>query len=117
MTPHPHSFHRRLRVAHRVLIAMCLFSAHWLFVHAASAQTAVAGTITNAATGRALEGARVTIDGTSREILTDGQGEFRFDDLSAGQVTLTASYTGLDPSSVQVAVQPGTVTRRDIGLT
>lgn len=40
----------------------------------AFAQNALTGTVTNTATGRALEGARVTIAGTARETLTDAQG-------------------------------------------
>jgi iron complex outermembrane recepter protein len=105
------------RISRAVLFAIGLSTVHALLIQAAVAQTTLVGTVTNAATGRALEGARVIIDGTDRELLTDSQGEFRFEGLPAGQVTVTASYTGLDPKSVQVAVQPGTITRGDLDLT
>src|SRR5688572_16964524 len=105
------------RLAHFALLTIGLLSLHCFLLQAASAQAAVAGTVTNAATGRALEGARVAIDGTEHEVLTDSQGGFRIEGLPAGQVTLTVSYTGLDAKSVSVPVQPGTLTRRDIDLT
>lgn len=84
---------------------------------AALAQNVVSGTVTNAATGRALEGARVVIEGTNREVLTDGLGHFRLDDVPAGNVSLAVSYTGLDTATIPVAVQAGGETRRDVGLT
>ena len=83
----------------------------------AFAQNTLTGTVTNAATGRALEGARLTLEGTARETLTDAQGNFRFDDVTAGSTTLVVAYTGLDPASVPVTLAPGGVTRRDVGLT
>jgi iron complex outermembrane recepter protein len=83
----------------------------------AFAQTALTGTVTNAATGRALEGARVTVEGLNREVLTDSEGNFRFDDLPPGNVSVAVSYTGLDPSTVPVTLAAGTVNRRDVGLT
>jgi TonB-dependent receptor len=88
----------------------------------ASAQAAVAeqatliGTVTNAATNRLLEGARVTLAGQNREAVTDGFGVFRFTDVPAGQVRLVVEYTGLDSQEVVVQTGPG-VNRQDIKLT
>ncbi|MBI4621687.1 MAG: TonB-dependent receptor, partial [Verrucomicrobia bacterium] len=93
-------------------VAMCCW-----FTPVALAQTTLTGTVTNTATGRALEGALVVLKGTSREMLTDSQGNYRFEDLGPGDVSLDVSYTGLDPSSVPVTLAAGTVNRRDIGLT
>src|SRR5687767_7625792 len=107
----------RSRFTRIVFVALCLLPLHWLFVQAASAQSSLVGTVTNAATGRALEGARVVIDGSDREVLTDSAGGFRFDGISPGPMKLTISYTGLDETTVPVTVQPGTQTRRDVGLT
>ena len=83
----------------------------------ALAATALSGTVTNAATGRTLEGARVMLEGTTREPATDAQGDFRFDDVPAGTVTPAVTYTGLDAASVPVTLAPAGVTRRDVGLT
>lgn len=87
-----------------------------------SAQSAVAeqatliGTVTNAATNRLLEGARVTLVGQNRETITDGFGAFRFANVPAGEVRLAVEYTGLDAAEVVVQTGPG-VTRQDIKLT
>ncbi len=90
-------------------IAGCLTSV-------ATAQTTLTGTVTNAATGRALEGALVSLAGSDREMLTDSQGNYRFENLATGTVSLSVSYTGLDRANVPVTLAAGTV-RRDVGLT
>ncbi len=85
---------------------------------AAHAQSTVTGTVTNAATGAVLEGARVTLEGTGREVTTDSLGTYRFDNVPAGSAVLAASYTGLKPVTTPVNVGPGgAVLRQNIGLT
>lgn len=84
---------------------------------AASAQSSLTGVITNAGTGRTLDGARVTIKGTNREAIADHQGVYRFDDVPAGNVVLAVAYTGLKAAEVAVDIPAGTHHRRDIELT
>lgn len=102
---------QRVPIVILTLLACCWFS------QAAVAQTALTGTVTNTATGRTLEGARVVLEGMNREVLTDSQGSYRFDDVPPGSVTLAVSYTGLDPASVPLTLTAGTLNRHDIGLT
>jgi iron complex outermembrane receptor protein len=83
----------------------------------AMAQSSLTGVVINDATGRALEGARVTLQGTDREATSDRQGAFRFDDLAPGPVTLVVSYTGLDPATVPLTVAAGQPTQREVRLT
>jgi TonB-dependent receptor len=115
-----HSFsHFRIRAgcsARHFFCAFIVSLSGWL-IQAAPAQTGLTGTVTNSATGRALEGARVTLEGTGREMLTDSQGNYRFDDLSPGSVTLSVAYTGLDIATVPVTLTAGAANRRDVGLT
>ena len=82
-----------------------------------AAATSLTGTVTNAATGRTLEGARVTLQGTDREALTDQQGVYRFGNINPGSLALSVSYTGLDSAVVSVTIPPGTSHRHDVGLT
>ncbi len=84
---------------------------------AASSQQTLIGTVTNSATGRALEGARVVLQGTGREMLTNGQGIYRFDNLAPGGVVLKVSYTGLNTVDIPVDVKPGIRNQADVGLT
>ena len=97
--------------------AMVVFLFAGFFAPTANAQATLVGTVTNSATGRTLEGARVAIRGTNREALTDGQGVYRFDNLAPGDVALSVSYTGLDDAAVSAPVAPGAANRRDVGLT
>ena len=84
---------------------------------AVSAQESLSGTVSNAATGQNLEGARVVHKTTGREAITDGQGIFRFTDLPAGAAVLSVSYTGLTTVDQAVDVRPGTRNVVDVGLT
>lgn len=82
----------------------------------AAAQGSLWGTITNAATGATLEGARVTLKGQGLEVHTDWQGVYRFDDAPAGNAVIVVTYTGLSPSEASVAIAPTGRTRKDVGL-
>lgn len=84
---------------------------------AASGQGTVVGTVTNAATGATLEGARVVLQGSGRETTTDSLGVYRFENVPPGEATLAVTYTGLKPSEANVAVASGAPTRKDVGLT
>lgn len=77
----------------------------------------VTGTVTNTATGRTLEGARVYLPGANRETYTDEQGVFRFTNVAPGEITLQVSYTGLDPIEKSLSVAGGGTARADFGLT
>ncbi|MBL9199753.1 MAG: TonB-dependent receptor [Opitutaceae bacterium] len=94
-------------------LALSLASTLATNVHAA----VLTGTVTNAATGRALEGARVVLGESGRETTTDNLGNYRFDDVASGSFTLAVSYTGLDAATGAVTVQGEATVRRDFGLT
>lgn len=80
------------------------------------AQETLTGVVVNDATGRALEGARVVLDGTERETLTDRQGAFRFDNVAPGPASLVVAYAGLDPATVPLTVVAGQPTQREVRL-
>src|SRR5688500_18004784 len=87
-----------------------------LFAQSAHAQATLTGKVTNAATGRTLEGASVAIRGTDREAVTDRGGSYRFDNVPLGNVILTVSYTGLTTTEMPVTIGAGTNVK-DVGLT
>lgn len=83
----------------------------------ANAQETLTGVVSNSATGRALEGARVVLKELGRETITDTRGAYRFADIAAGVVTLNVSYTGLNPVEISASISPGAQNRQDVGLT
>ncbi len=86
---------------------------------AAAAPAAVAGIegrVANAATGTFLNNARVVVEGTSAEVFTNENGEFRLGGVSPGEVRLRVSYAGLEPQTAAVNVSAGAVARRDFEL-
>ena len=97
-----------------------LISAVLFLAAVGSAQTPATGTLAgrvqNSIGGAALENARVTVGGTSREAFTDAFGEYRLDALPAGEVTLRVFFTGLTPRTATARVSPGVVSRRDFVL-
>lgn len=83
----------------------------------AAATAGLAGQVSNAATGSYLEGAAVTIAGTSRATITDREGRYQFNDLEPGTLTLEVGFAGLDVQRVTVALEPGKRLVRDFALT
>ncbi|WP_158277466.1 TonB-dependent receptor [Opitutus sp. ER46] len=64
----------------------------------------LSGTVSNAATRRFLEGARVDVPALGLSAITDQTGNYLLLDLPAGTHQVVASYTGLDPIHATVAV-------------
>ncbi|WP_414664122.1 TonB-dependent receptor [Horticoccus sp. 23ND18S-11] len=83
----------------------------------AHAQSTLTGMITNAATGRALEGARVSLKGTDRTALSDRQGAYVLDNVTPGPVALEVYYSGLDTVTVPATVTANQANRVDVKLT
>jgi len=100
------------------LLAAWLVLAPIPFVHAASSGTGIVeGRVINAVTGRLLNNARITVQGSDLRTFTDETGRFRITNVPAGPLTLDVFFTGLDPQQVAVAVSPGQVVARDVSLT
>ena len=76
----------------------------------------IVGTVTNSATGMRLEGARVTLKGTQREVATDSSGAYRISSVPSGNAVLMVSYTGLKPVELAVTVVDG-ITTQNAGMT
>jgi TonB-dependent receptor len=82
----------------------------------ASATTAVSGRVKNAESGTYLRNARVTVEGTVIETLTDEEGVFLIPNLPAGSRSLRVSYTGMTTETVAITGSgPIEVTLRTYG--
>jgi TonB-dependent receptor len=100
----------------RVLLLTGLFaSAVALSAQAVSTGT-IEGRVYNARRGEYVENARITVDGSGQQVLTDATGQYRLTNLPAGTVTLKIFYTGLGSSAEVVALAPGQTVQRDITL-
>lgn len=109
------SQNHRLLLLPRAAVAVLLFFGGW--AQSAFAQTSLTGTVTNSATGRTLQGARVVIKNANLETDTDTQGVYRFENVSAGNALMTVSYTGLSSTDVSLVITASASNRRDVGLT
>jgi TonB-dependent receptor len=78
---------------------------------------ALAGTVSNVATGRRLAGAGVAVSALGRTTLTDEVGHYVLADLPAGEHALTVSYIGLDDARLAVTVRVGQRSVYDVELT
>src|SRR5687768_13465653 len=110
-TVHPPN---RLNVFFRTLRALLLGAAFSVPLLAQSTGI-VAGQVSNAATSAFLEGADVSVEGSSRSALTDREGRFELV-LPPGVATLVVRYTGLEPQTVTVDVKPGARTVQNIDM-
>jgi len=76
----------------------------------------VTGRVFNAATNTALNNARVTIDGTSQQTLTENDGSFRFDGVPAGEVRIVVSHVGMRTATAAVTIAAGGRVEQDFDL-
>lgn len=76
----------------------------------------IEGRVFNVATGRALARARITIEGTSLETLTDEMGSYRLNETPTGVVRLSVLYVGMNSQTVAVDVPSVGTARRDFEL-
>jgi TonB-dependent receptor len=98
---------------------LALFATLALATSALFAQPAtgvIEGRVFNAATGSALVNARVTLDGSGRDTITDAGGEYRFAGVPVGPAQLSVVYLGMAPQKASVNVAAGSVTRREFEL-
>ena len=65
------------------------------------------GIVRNAATGAALPGAKVRIQGTSLQTVTDNRGQYNFPAAPQGEQTVVAEYLGETPKAQAVTVAAG----------
>ncbi|MBL9201547.1 MAG: TonB-dependent receptor plug domain-containing protein, partial [Opitutaceae bacterium] len=96
-----------------------ILTAMWFSVAlttSANAQATLTGRVSNAATGRSLAGATVEVAGRPAAV-TDDTGSYRLDDLPAGLVKLTVSYTGLKAQEITLDLSGPGARTRDIELT
>lgn len=77
----------------------------------------VQGRVLNVGSGRYLNNAKITVEGTTIETYTNQYGDYRLNNIPAGEVKVRASYTGLDEEMVTVNVPAGDVATYNFELT
>lgn len=76
----------------------------------------IEGRVENMTTGVYLRNARISVEGTKLETLTNAEGEYRIGGVAPGEVRLHVVYTGLEERSVTVTVRANEFARQDISL-
>jgi len=76
----------------------------------------IEGRVFDSRRGTYLEKARITVDGSQLETLTDATGGYRLTGVPAGTATLKIFYTGLGSHTEVVTVSPGQVVQRDVTI-
>ncbi|BET65619.1 hypothetical protein ASA1KI_05370 [Opitutales bacterium ASA1] len=100
----------------RALLALVLFLAPVALVQAQEGTGTVSGRVQNANNGNFLNNARVSVQGSSNVVFTNQFGEFRLDDVPAGEVTLRVFYTGLEERTITVTVVAGQRVEQNVRL-
>ena len=101
----PYSTARRLlSVVSIAFLALALLSTA-TFAQVASGS--IAGRVSDAATGKSLQGAIVKISGTNDVAYTNAEGRFTMSGIAAGSHQLNVEYVGLDPYTNRVTLAPG----------
>jgi uncharacterized protein (TIGR02145 family) len=77
----------------------------------------ILGTVTNATTAEPIEGAMVTVEGTSYSAITTLDGSYSIEDIEAGTYSVTANAEGYNPKTIiEVEVLAGEITTVDFDL-
>jgi TonB-dependent receptor len=105
-------------MALRPLLAAILLTASAALVSAQTPGTAasIEGRVLNASTGIYLNNARISVEGTTLEVFTNENGEFRLTGVVAGEVRLRATFAGLESQSAVVRAAAGETVRREFEL-
>lgn len=98
------------------LLVLCIGNT-WTLHAQEPATGRIAGRVFNPATRDYVRSAQVRIEGTERVVETESDGSFRFDDVPAGEVTLTVTYTGYTAAPERLTVAAGQTAVREIALT
>jgi iron complex outermembrane receptor protein len=95
------------------------FLAGWIIAGASiNAQSAgtIEGRVLNAVTGDYLGNARLAVEGTSLQTLSNEYGEYRIANVPTGHATLRVFYSGLVSQTVAIEVAAGQTVTRTISL-
>ena len=88
------------------LLAVLLFSG--IFNYAFSQELKLSGTVKNKSTGEAMQGATVSIKGTSQAVSTDAEGKFSITAPKKGS-TLVISFAGMQTENFTVGSNTGNI--------
>jgi iron complex outermembrane receptor protein len=107
----------RLCVAPAVVLIGVVLLSHTPQLHAQAASTGtVVGRISNARTGGYLEGAVVSVNGTTLVTRTTRDGSYELANVPAGEQTLRVFYTALPVETKTVNVQAGRTNEASLSL-
>jgi len=79
-------------------------------------QSTVAGQVTDQATGHAIAGARVRIQGTALVTSSNAEGRYTLRNVPAGAVTVQATFIGYAAATRGLTVGPGETASADLAL-
>ncbi len=76
----------------------------------------ISGRVQNVGNAKNLNNVRITVEGTNHVTFTNEYGEYRLNDVPAGEVRVQAFYTGLDSEVSTVTVTAGQAVTLDFNL-
>ena len=81
-----------------------------------SAVGSIEGRVLNARNGEYVASARITVEGSALETLTESDGTFRVTHVPAGAVRVTVFYTGFLPQTTAITLAAGQTAQLDVTL-
>ncbi len=96
-----------------ILLILCALGAR--YGYAQSGKGAISGHVTDSA-GAILQGATISVDPGGISAVSDAQGSFLVNGLSAGSHTVTISYVGFTTTTKSLTVAAGQVANADVQL-
>ncbi len=107
---------RRLGVFAASALALLVLNFIPTVAQAQSTTGTISGSVIDATTGKFLEGADVSLEGTDTHVASERQGRFTLRDVPSGARNLIVSYPGLEASTAPVVVAGGQTAAVNIRL-
>lgn len=110
--------HPRLRrgITASACVAALIFTHSIVPALAQTADGTVTGTVVDASTGKFLEGADVSVEGSTLHVATEREGRFILRAVPVGPRKLVVSYPGLDAATAAITVSASQATSSQIRL-
>ena len=104
------------RGALRTLVSAALIAAIGTISATAQNTGSIAGKVKDIRTGQYLENARVTVENTTLQTMTDAFGQFRIAGVPTGTADITVFYTGYYSATQTIEVSGDVVARTEVDL-
>lgn len=100
----------------RNFLTVLIFGCNTVFMTAQTAPAKLSGTVTSAENGKPVDFASITLRPSQLYSMTDAEGNFVFEEIPTGKVTLTVQFFGMEQIDTTFTAEPGKKYRFNLSM-